>query len=279
MAAVDTHRGQRCALSSGERDRANGKIAPLAAASRSALAHSAWLSPIADFNLSHSSRSKPYRRISHSLGGIRRHQRRCLYLAGRRIGPYMAPGTFKHDETAVDDTCLRHLESLVVIYCRRSLQTSLICIQTSVSEDQGTHPACYSIRIRPYMRRNYAAHFVGYTFTKTGLAYTPRASAIFSSPFLCLACRNEQGDKRQNVMIDGCSAWNAHVSLEHSEIARNWSVGESSEGKREPMCFLCGHSFSCRSTFSTLQGDACQRKEHLASHSHALNAVGVRATC
>jgi hypothetical protein len=76
------------------------------------------------------------------------------------------------------------------------------------------------------------------------------ASVIFSSPFPCLACRNEQGDKKQNVMIDGCSAWNAHVSLAHCEVARNWSVGESSEGKKEHMCLLCERSFSCRSTLT-----------------------------
>jgi hypothetical protein len=71
-----------------------------------ALAHWAWLSWIANFNLSHSPRSKPCRRISCSLGGISKRQRCCLYLAGRRIEPYMAPGTSRRDETAVDDTCL-----------------------------------------------------------------------------------------------------------------------------------------------------------------------------
>ena len=54
----------------------------------------------------------------------------------------------KHDETAVDDTCLRYLESLVIYY-RHSPQPSPICIQTSVSEDQGTLPATPEASLTP----------------------------------------------------------------------------------------------------------------------------------
>jgi hypothetical protein len=120
-----------------------GKLPHLRQCRGRALAHSAWLSRITGFNLSHLPRSKLCRRISHSLGGIRRHQRCCLYLVGREMRSYMAPGASRRDETAVDETCLGHLESLVVIYYRRSPQTLPIYIQISVSEDQGTRLACY----------------------------------------------------------------------------------------------------------------------------------------
>jgi len=72
------------------------------------------------------------------------------------------------------------------------------------------------------------------------------ASVIFSTPFPCQSCRNEQGNNNPGVIIDGCSAWNEHVSLAHSEVARTWSIGISLNDKKEHICFLCERSLSCR---------------------------------
>lgn len=59
------------------------------------------------------------------------------------------------------------------------------------------------------------------------------ASDIFSSPFSCLTCRNRQGeDGKQDVVIDGCSAWDAHVSVAHGEVARIWTVENRSTGRK-----------------------------------------------
>jgi hypothetical protein len=82
------------------------------------------------------------------------------------------------------------------------------------------------------------------------------ASTIFSTPFPCLACRIEQGsDWKQDIMIDGYSAWDAHVALVHADAEGNWFVegppqpSGSSEGTNEMYaCLLCDdrRSFSSR---------------------------------
>lgn len=51
-------------------------------------------------------------------------------------------------------------------------------------------------------------------------------------------------------MIGGCSAWNAHTLLAYYEVARNWSIGELPEGKKESICLLYGRLFSYRSTLT-----------------------------
>jgi hypothetical protein len=76
------------------------------------------------------------------------------------------------------------------------------------------------------------------------------ASAIFSMPFPCLACRNGPPGKEQNVVIEGCSAWNAHVSSAHSETPGNWSVEGSRGPRRESVCLLCGCRLSGRTALT-----------------------------
>lgn len=76
------------------------------------------------------------------------------------------------------------------------------------------------------------------------------ASAVFSSPFSCLACQNGSPDKDQSIVIDGCSAWNAHVSSAHSDAPGNWSVGDLGGPKKASMCLLCDRPFSSRSTLT-----------------------------
>jgi hypothetical protein len=55
---------------------------------------------------------------------------------------------------------------------------------------------------------------------------TGQPALSFTTAFPCLCCsRDEQGDdEKQSVMIDGCSAWDAHVSVAHGEVARIWTV-------------------------------------------------------
>jgi hypothetical protein len=77
------------------------------------------------------------------------------------------------------------------------------------------------------------------------------ASVIFSTPFPCQSCCHEQGNKKPGVIIDGCSAWNKHVSLAHSEVARTWSIGISLKDKKEHICFLCERSLSRREYLTT----------------------------
>jgi hypothetical protein len=52
-------------------------------------------------------------------------------------------------------------------------------------------------------------------------------SAIFSKPFHCHVClkSSQHGDSKESLLIDGCSAWNAHVFSAHSERSRTWTVG------------------------------------------------------
>ena len=53
-------------------------------------------------------------------------------------------------------------------------------------------------------------------------------STIILSPFPCLACRKDSrssSSSNQDVMIDGCSAWNAHVFSAHDEKSEVWTVG------------------------------------------------------
>lgn len=80
------------------------------------------------------------------------------------------------------------------------------------------------------------------------------ASAVFSSPFPCLACRHRTLDAEQDVMIDGCPAWNAHVSSAHGRVAESWSVGDSWEPGNKPknqfMCLLCTVLLSGRTSLT-----------------------------
>lgn len=85
------------------------------------------------------------------------------------------------------------------------------------------------------------------------------ASSIFSKPFPCQACRNDSqpGGSNQDVMIDGCSAWNAHVFAAHGKNSRAWTVEikpvgikrrwEGGNTKRDSIqCLLCDGFFPLR---------------------------------
>jgi hypothetical protein len=55
-------------------------------------------------------------------------------------------------------------------------------------------------------------------------------------------------------MINGCPAWNAHVSSAHGRVAENWSVGDSWEPGNKPknqfMCLLCTVLLSSRTSLT-----------------------------
>jgi hypothetical protein len=86
----------------------------------------------------------------------------------------------------------------------------------------------------------------GFHMHRTSHVRNGAASAIFLSPFPCRACRNGQGgDGKQDVMIDGCSAWDTHVSLAHADAEGDWFVQGPSDpsglstGDEPPVCLLC----------------------------------------
>jgi hypothetical protein len=87
---------------------------------------------------------------------------------------------------------------------------------------------------------------VGFNVYRSSHVRDGAASTIFSSPFPCLACRNEQGsDGKQDVLIDGCSAWDEHVLISHADAEGNWFVEGPPEPPGPPMrnetpvCLLC----------------------------------------
>lgn len=92
----------------------------------------------------------------------------------------------------------------------------------------------------------YVREGIGFNVHRTSHVRDRAASTVFASPFPCLACRNEQvGDRKQDIMIDGCSAWNEHVSLAHADADGNWFVEGpselpgSSDYNETALCLLC----------------------------------------
>lgn len=66
------------------------------------------------------------------------------------------------------------------------------------------------------------------------------ASAVFSSPFHCMACRSSRnGETAEDVIIDGCPSWDAHVRTAHPE-EQGWIVEKSTTSGQEILiCLLC----------------------------------------
>jgi hypothetical protein len=140
--------------------------------------------------------------------------------------------------------------------CRRRINpdclitTSLHGVATSRRPTARRMRQTYArIHIRRSMRRSCAARFVDCTRRYRGWVNMSRAMSVPEQPAPssqvlspCLACRHRTLDAEQDVMIDGCPAWNAHISSAHGRVAESWSVGDSwnlgNKPKNQFMCLL-----------------------------------------